>query len=191
MILQLQSKDIDELLGASKGKGKDGDTTDAELAVTTYQKELEQKHTLLSDSRMGQSLTAAISSDEALLLEALAAEDVVTNDRALAQRLAEEDAESQVTSYVEPFPTHGFGWTSNLPEGSRENFGDNTPGGALFGYLEAAPESSASAESCQSPRNDTPGKSVSCDETLPAKEIFRAPCNHCYCRTCLHTLFEN
>lgn len=41
LILQLHSRDIEELLHADKGKSRHGEPSDAALAVATYQKEIQ------------------------------------------------------------------------------------------------------------------------------------------------------
>lgn len=126
LILQLQSRDIEELLEASKGKGKNGDMTDAELAVATYQEELEQRHIILNDRRMGQSITAAIISDEALLQEALTDENAAADDRALARRLAEEDGQSHDTRRLELRPYEGIRCNSKKRKRSSGDTVDHT-----------------------------------------------------------------
>ncbi|KAK3174640.1 hypothetical protein OEA41_001886 [Lepraria neglecta] len=94
LILQLHNRDVEELLHASKGKGRDDEPSDADLAIVTYQKELQERNTVLADQRLARSLTQAIISDAALLRESLAEENAATEDRALAHRLAGTNAPS-------------------------------------------------------------------------------------------------
>lgn len=49
LILQLQSEDIEELLNANKGKGRDGELSDTDLALATYQQELQAMNTILTE----------------------------------------------------------------------------------------------------------------------------------------------
>ena len=46
LILQLQNRDVEELVHASKGKSQDGKPSDADLAVEIYQRELREMRTV-------------------------------------------------------------------------------------------------------------------------------------------------
>ncbi|MCJ1303136.1 hypothetical protein MMC08_005943 [Hypocenomyce scalaris] len=87
LILQLHSRDIEELLDACKGKGRDGESSDADLAIATYEKELQERMTILADQNMARSLTQAVISDAALLRKSLAEENTAMEDRAVAHCL--------------------------------------------------------------------------------------------------------
>jgi hypothetical protein len=56
LILQLRSGDNVELLHASKGKSRDDDLSDADLAIATYQKELQDKTQLSPTSASPEAL---------------------------------------------------------------------------------------------------------------------------------------
>lgn len=49
LILQLQNRDIEELIHASKGKSRDGEPSDVNLAVAIHQYELQDLSTILTD----------------------------------------------------------------------------------------------------------------------------------------------
>ncbi len=89
LILQLQSRDIEELMSVNKGKGRDGNISDADLAVATYQQELQTMNVILADRCIGRSLTRAVISGAALLNESLAEENAAARDRVLAHSLAQ------------------------------------------------------------------------------------------------------
>ncbi len=93
-ILQLHNRDIEELLHASKSKGRHGEPLDADLAIAAYQQELQERNTVLADLCMARSLTQAVISDAALLRKSLAEKDIAIKDRALAHRLAGINAPS-------------------------------------------------------------------------------------------------
>ena len=63
LILQLQNRDIEELIHASKGKRRDAEPSDVDLAVAIYQQELQEMNTILTDRSMGRSFTQAVISD--------------------------------------------------------------------------------------------------------------------------------
>lgn len=87
LMLQVQSEDIDELLSAKKGKGREGDISDADLALAIYQGELQEMDTILADRSMGRSLTRAVITDAAILNESVVEENVAAGDRTLAHSL--------------------------------------------------------------------------------------------------------
>ncbi|KAL9127128.1 MAG: hypothetical protein Q9217_003936 [Psora testacea] len=88
LILQLQNSDIEELLSASKGKSREGEFSDADLAVAIYQKELQERNAILADRCMSRSVAQAVITDAALLSQSLAEERTAAGDRVLAHRLA-------------------------------------------------------------------------------------------------------
>lgn len=59
--------------------------TGAELSVETYQEEVEQRHTISDECRIGKSLTEAITDDVTILHEALTDGNAAADDRAQAR----------------------------------------------------------------------------------------------------------
>ena len=186
LILQLQHQDIEELLGTRKGKGRDGEQSDADLAMTTYQKELQDRTTILADRSMSRSLTHAIVSDATVLSESRAQENTAVRDRALALRLAKGIAPPM---------------TSEQPT-AEDALDDSIIArlAALYipGRSEDAPqdddvlgaESSAWAESREKPSAVVHRQCTACDSEKSLFNFFRAPCGHDYCKECLCTLFQ-
>ncbi len=192
LILQLHNRDIEELLDASKGKGRDGEPSDADLAIATYQKELQERKTILADLYMARSLTQAVISDAALLGKSLAEEKTAMEDRALAHRLAGINAPSAASEQR----TAGYTLDDrslarlaaicvsgrNDENDTLENMTDaNSPGAA---------ESSAWAASRQTPSIAVHRQCTACDLKKPLFDIIQTPCGHHYCQECLRTLFE-
>ncbi|KAG8531967.1 uncharacterized protein KY384_003603 [Bacidia gigantensis] len=87
LILQIQEEDIEYLASENKGKGIEDVEYDAEFALLTYQRELRESRTKLSDQRMCQSLTQAVVFDAIVLYRHTAEERRATFDRALADAL--------------------------------------------------------------------------------------------------------
>lgn len=191
LILQLQSEDIQELLTANKGKGRDGEVSDADLAVATYHQELQARNTILADRCMGRSLTRAVISDAALLNESFAEENAAARDRTLARSLAGVNAPS--TAPEQKTAAHelddGFlarlaalyvsGW-SNENDTSEDTIQNDSP---------AAAESSAWAVSRQK-ASTTDRHCTACDSTKPLFDVCQTPCGHFYCQECIETLFQ-
>ncbi|KAL8704949.1 MAG: hypothetical protein Q9201_001895 [Fulgogasparrea decipioides] len=100
LIVQLQEEDLQKLKQLDKGKGREGDRSDADIAMVLYQEELHQVGTVLKDRYMSRSLERAVVTDSALLTDAVAKEDTLANDRLLAEHLARGD---EVKSDTEVF----------------------------------------------------------------------------------------
>lgn len=192
LILQLQSEDIEELLSAKKGKGRDGDVSDPDLALAAYQQELQEMKTILADRSMGRSLTRAVITDAALLNESLMEESAAARDRTLAHSLAGLKASSatpQQTTPASHLDDEFLARLTALYVSGCENEGD-----ALEDTVQsdgpAAAESSAWAASRNNASNTTSGHCTACDSTKPLFDVCQAPCGHSYCQECIQTLFE-
>ena len=192
LILQLHNGDIEELLHASKGKSRDDEVSDADLAITTYQKELQERSTILADQCMARSLTQAIISDATLLRESLVEEHGATEDRALAHRLAgindpSAAAEQRTAGYNDGFLARLEVLYVSGRDDEREILEDTTDANSP---AEAEAESSAWAASRQKTSAEVHRQCIACDSKQPLFDIFQAPCGHYYCQECLRTLFE-
>ena len=189
LILQLHSRDIEELLDACKGKGRDGESSDADLAIATYEKELQERMTILADQNMARSLTQAVISDAALLRKSLAEENTAMEDRAVAHCLVGIQAPPAA-------PVQKIGG-STLDDDflvklavlyvSGRNDESTTSKNTTNANSSGAAESSVWAASRQTP---SMAVCTSCDLKQPLFDIFRTPCGHHYCQECLRTLFE-
>ena len=192
LILQLQSEDIEGLLSVKKGKGRDGDMSDADLALTTYQQEIKERDTILADRSMGRSLTRAVVSDAALLDELRVDENAAARDRALAHSLAGLNAPSAALGQSSAAFDLDDGYLARLA--ARYVSGWESGGEASEGTVHsdgpAAAESSAWAASRQNPPNMTSRHCIVCDLTKPLVDVYQAPCGHFYCQECIQTYFE-
>jgi hypothetical protein len=68
LILALQLGDIDELRANSKGKPRDGELTDAELAMSFTQENLESIQSFIADRNMTQSMAEVVQIDGPLVV---------------------------------------------------------------------------------------------------------------------------
>ena len=87
LILQLQRDDVEAISARNKSKQREGEQTDAELALQLCLEELQLFETTYADQQMAHSIAAAVLSDSALLHEAARLETQASRDRALATRL--------------------------------------------------------------------------------------------------------
>ena len=183
LILQLQNEDIDRMLNTEKGKGREGEFSDAHLALTAYQQELQTMNVILTDRCMSRSLTRAVISDAALLNESLTEENTAVSDRALAHSLAETNtlsaAPEQTASPKEL--DEDFATRPAMPYFSGGNSGN--------GSLDDTIHSDGPASRPNTPT--TPSRHcIACDLTKPLSDICQTPCGHFYCQECIQSLFE-
>ncbi|KAL8855426.1 MAG: hypothetical protein Q9178_007938 [Gyalolechia marmorata] len=87
LILELQREDVEQLQRSFKGKNREDDVSDIDLAVQLFQQDLEQTSAVLTDRCMSRSLARAVIADSAFLTDAMAQEDTAANDKLLAERL--------------------------------------------------------------------------------------------------------
>lgn len=192
LILQLQHEDLDHLLNTRKGKSRDGELSDADLAMAIYQEELSTTNTILRDRSMTRSLAQAVISDGALLTEALADEEAAARDRAFAHHVAGRNAplpaggtavqqltlDDEILKRMAALYVYGGSGEARIPENTAQD--DDEP----------AAESSAWAASRQKPSMSIHQVCVSCDSTAMAQKMCRAACGHLYCQECLCALFD-
>ncbi|KAL8668523.1 MAG: hypothetical protein Q9168_006853 [Polycauliona sp. 1 TL-2023] len=87
LILELQREDVEELQRSSKGKHREDDVADVDLAIQLFEQGIQQMTTLFADRCMSRSLARAVTADSAILTDAVAREDAFTNDRLMAERI--------------------------------------------------------------------------------------------------------
>ena len=192
LILQLQHEDIAELQRANKGKGRDGELSDAELAVATYQQELQAMDTVMADRCMGRSLTRAVISDAALLSESLAEETAAARDRALAHSLAPGNVPSAAAEQRNAAYDLDDGFLARLAAlyVSGLDHEDGTMHNTVNSNSPAATESSTWAASRQGLSSKINRRCTACDLSKPLFDVCQAPCGHFYCQECVQVLFE-
>lgn len=195
LILELQQQDMEEILSNSKGKGREGDLSDAEIAFATYRDDLRLARSIIADRHMSRSLTRAVILDANVLNELAADEQNAADDRVAAQRLAEGNDESPAlrvgceTSKVEDSLAARL-WEMYISPSNK------TSSPALAELSDDDDEekcvdgSSSWAASGQARMARNTYRCVSCDDTKPLWALLGTPCGHYYCEDCLRTLFR-
>lgn len=186
LILHLHNQDIEELLRVKIGKGRHGEQSDADLAVATYQKELQDRITILADQRMSRSLTQAVISDAILLSDSRAEENIAVRDRELAHLLSESRAPLVTPEQMTAEDELDDGVIARLTAHYVSSTNEYAP---QVGNLAAA-ESSARAESRHKPSAVVLRHCIVCDSEKSLIDVFRTRCGHDYCQECLSTLFR-
>ena len=191
LIIQLQREDVEELQSSAKGKSRDIEVCDADVAMTIFQEELQQRSSMLNDRCMSRSLARAVIMDSALLTDAVAIEDSIANDRHVAERL---DSGEEI----------GSGTEANLGDPNLDDLyvarltalyvlgteNDCSTPAVGEDKQSTGAESSRQAASRGKALQNARHECASCGEHKRAFETFRAPCGHYYCQECLTQLFE-
>lgn len=92
LILCIQLQDLEDAPSQLKGKQREDETTDGQLALIFAKEEVERTLQLLRDRRMGVSLSRACETDQALITATNVQEDAARHDRAIAQSVAGHSA---------------------------------------------------------------------------------------------------
>jgi hypothetical protein len=88
LALQLQQQDLDLLQQSSKGKQREGELTDVDLALEACRHELEAMTTQISDHILALSIARAVESDAQVIKQAQLVEDEAARDHAYALMLS-------------------------------------------------------------------------------------------------------
>ncbi|KJZ78186.1 hypothetical protein HIM_02224 [Hirsutella minnesotensis 3608] len=206
--MELQLEDLETLTQQSKGKQKEGEFTDFEIAIETYKQEMEQYVTSEQDRNLCRSVARAVQSDGNILLSLLAEEKQARVDRSLACRLSGTSATSAANV---PDNTHPLDdrvllkfAALNLERASKSfdepvDSMDDHPGQmaeainfTLDQAADSKGESSArgAAQFASQERYVEWRDCASCAERHEVTNLASLPCSHEYCTGCLETLIE-
>ena len=195
LILQMQDADLEELLTSSKGKGREGEVSDADLALALFEQDLRDMNGRVADRIMSRSITRAVIMDGSLLSGPMQEEQTAANDRAMAQRLSEngadnyEDVNNRTSSSMmeESLSARLFGLYINP---LKELDADSINYDAEDNDEQSTSESSSWAASRQAHSATALHECVSCGTKKRLFELLGCPCEHYYCEDCLRTLFR-
>ncbi|KAK3371042.1 hypothetical protein B0T24DRAFT_658091 [Lasiosphaeria ovina] len=186
VVLELQLQDIQALKEskAQKGKGREGETSDLEIALDTLHTNLLASVQLLADEAMAESIASAVGTDADVIRSTLAEEAQAAKDRAMALRLGGRCGE-------EAYPPPNAGVPlSAVNDETLDTWLDVNMRETYINEGDGQPESSSRAEKRKHPMNGTVG-CVSCGDTfLSWATIKCSSCPHDYCRGCMESLFR-
>ncbi|KAK1979351.1 hypothetical protein LZ30DRAFT_180892 [Colletotrichum cereale] len=191
VLLQIQLEDLEVIKRSSKGKGREDDISDADLAFESYESELRSRIVFASDKSMCRSIAKANHLDGRLIATLTYQEKQVAHDRDIALRLSRGEA---VT--LDPFNTHASQAYSPFTDIDTEYLQKLK---FLYGSKDAYDDVFDQAESSEwaASRQQTAGESKrekreceSCMTSYASNYVARCPCGHEYCQDCLHTIFN-
>ncbi|RMJ16380.1 hypothetical protein CDV36_003924 [Fusarium kuroshium] len=174
LAIQLQREDLEECEHAKKGKHREGEIIDSEVALEACRQELEEMATLISDQALCISIAKAVESDALLIAEAKATEEQATGDRALALRLSGNPPARPATNTTKTNEKKRP--ADHLDDASIERF-------KLMNRFE--PDHAESSSSAASRAPPETRECIACTDRFPAPALLRSPCSHEYCRDCL------
>ncbi|KAG5753542.1 hypothetical protein H9Q70_003819 [Fusarium xylarioides] len=178
LALQLQQQDLNLWEQSKKGKQRQGEVADSDLAFEACRHELELMTAQISDQVMALSIARAVESDGQLIREAQLAEEQAVKDREYAVRLS-RDPNAAKRSDAEK--------GNKLPRVNEEeddliDILRSMNLGGLDGSTSGQPESSTWAALRKAPQMK---ECIACNDRFPPLALSRSPCSHEYCRECI------
>ena len=189
LILQLESRDLDEMCAASKGKGIE--PSDAEMAMAAYGDELKATYKVIQDRVMARSVTRAVLADADVVQECMNEENVAADDRNIAFRLGgiQVPPVDAVPHQTLPIAVPNDNSLDILEVlyvadgmGSGEASASASTSRSVNGYGGVYPTSPAAKRTQEC---------ISCSAEKLVHGLFQSPCGHAYCQECIRALFAN
>jgi hypothetical protein len=196
LLIELQLEDTQEISSSFKGKAREGELSDAELAFKLYKQELDHNASILSDRRMTRSIARAVQSDGDILTHAMSLEQTAARDRDMACALSGSGISSNVrpwTVTAEEIDGELMSKLAALWMSPMEEFEGREQMLPLKHDVDATDEPITHGESSlwasTRPASSKTHYCTACQENKKFTEVVRAPCRHEYCRECLQDLF--
>ncbi|TDZ35845.1 E3 ubiquitin-protein ligase [Colletotrichum spinosum] len=214
LILEMQMEDLADIKRRSKGKHREDEHPDSEVAIAMYMSEIENRARFASDRTMCMSMAQANHRDGHIVSAIVEQEEQAVRDRELAVFLSqrsqnnqskdEDHDEDENVTLSQPFCYPSDGGVQQPATSASDEFlrklhimymdanaGDDDD------TISSQPESSSWGSSRLRPMSDTAGsgrrdvrRCTSCLNEHPFTSVARCPCGHEYCTDCLRTLFE-
>jgi hypothetical protein len=193
LIIQLQIQDSQQLseIYETKGKGREGELSDSQLAACLYREDLQRNASILADRQMIRSIARACQTDGEILTTSLSQEQAAASDRQTACRLGGVTDPNSITIGTvdsEEIDEELLAKLSALYIQAPAEEGDFEYA-ATEAVSESEPEPSSWAATRQTARALS-RRCIACQEHIRFYDMARVPCNHEYCRDCLQDLFR-
>jgi IBR domain, a half RING-finger domain len=191
LAVQLLLEDSEQLRINSKGKSRELEVSDAELALAYFEEDLGKVSVILADRQMTQSIGVAVQTDGNVLTELSSQEQEAGSDREVALRLggqavpprkpwivssAEMDegllAKLSARYVSSPAPNDESGGPASADSEGESGMPVSTGFGGAYPHSKKR-------------------RCTACQEYQEFSKIARAPCGHEYCEDCLRNLFES
>ena len=204
LIIQLQLEDSEAIIATAegKGKGREGELHDVQVALQLYRGYMQQVETFFTDRKMTKSIAQACQTDGNIVTASRSEEQTFANDHELACRLSgqpvakpvdpwtitaeemDEELMAKLTALYVKAPSDQHQLMKGKDYGASFD-GERVDGNSDIHEAEssdwaAARKPEAFYRTCES-----------CRESVRYFEIARVPCGHEYCRDCLRELYSH
>jgi len=194
LIAQLQKDDLAYLLSRSKGKQKKGRLTDAELALQLSLEELSLYEHSASDYAMALSMASAVASDNMLVRDLTAADELVVRDHQLARQLGSsingDIAQLQEIELAKPNAQDTWDDLTIAKFVARQVASRNKEKPYYHNGKHFEAECSRSAVRRKPTKVEERIHCLICTDSKPWFNTVKAPCGDDYCEECISQLFE-
>ena len=202
LIIQLQLEDSEELVATveRKGKGREDELSDIQLALQLFREDMQRYDTVIKDRQMTKSIAKACQTDGNIVSASRSEEQTSADDHEMACRLSGQSVEMPIDR-----------WTVTAEEMDEELMAKLT---ALYvaapteqrlstqgdyteingeGYNGIIAGNEAESSTWGAARNPEPlyRTCESCREHVRFYDVARVPCGHEYCRECLRELYSH
>lgn len=184
VVLEMQLEDLETISGASKGKQRQGEVCDFELALDSYRSEVESQLFLLHDRNICKSIASAVRLDADILNEHIAQEAQASFDRDLALKSTGRVMPTGLTPKQATSAPEAAADLLNRLEALYVSPPDVLDGSSC------QPESSSWAAARREPYISR--SCTACTDDFPIHNLAcGSGCSHEYCRKCLRKLFSD
>lgn len=207
VVLSLQLRDLNRLLGTSVEASDSINKFDGRIALISYRDEVAARLSFIQDRRMGRSIARAVIQDESTLQQARSQENEAIRDRAVACQmggLRNEQCTIPIIDLTDDTNDLVMTGYAHLNEAISEDIDlmeidvthQDTPAPHTW------PEQNSPILDGKLPKNVQPSPfmesnlgvqklCVSCGEGVHYFKAVYAPCGHDYCQNCAKRLFLN
>ncbi|KAH6896008.1 hypothetical protein B0T10DRAFT_587620 [Thelonectria olida] len=193
LMIQLHLEELQQLGNSSKGKGREGEQSDSDVAAQIYKAELEYFKSVVSDRSMCKSIAQAVISDGALVNQ-LRREDQEeaqgAGDQEMAMNLGNsESGDTSATEADNLAPDE-----MPIPDGELERLSKLEALYMCSPHEHLPDQGESSSWAASRPGTSPPvlmATCVCCGDDYRFYDVARCPCSHEYCRNCLAELFRN
>ncbi|KAH7111739.1 hypothetical protein B0J13DRAFT_631740 [Dactylonectria estremocensis] len=192
LAIQLQREDLELWDKSRKGKHRDGEIPDSDLALETCRYELESLENLISDRALSLSIARAVEADGGAIAAARTVEGQAARDREFALRLSSDPRARPGPSQTKA--KNGDAATGDLDDEMLEKLKAlyiGLTGPAAFDSDSDDSDLFVQAESSSwaaTRRHAKTRECICCGDSFPPLALSPCPCTHEYCRGCLVTL---
>jgi hypothetical protein len=193
LIVRMQQEDVEYLKANAKGKQREDEMNDEDIALQFYLQELSKVGVFASDRTTARSIQSAVVTDSDAICRHIEEETTAARDHAMAVALS-QGAEAPSVEPEQPVTyedelvqklSHIYLSVDSTEDSDAEGDGDSDGDETVV-----AAESSSWAAS-RKHREPPEHECMACGKSVPFIHISRAPCSHEYCSDCLEQLFKN